>query len=234
MDLEIFVKDAHQLIKEWAYTLLRTNIITLHLQPGTTISEAEIAEALQTSRTPIREAFIRLVEDGLLEIYPQRGSFVALIDIEQAEEACFVRKVLGKAVLKEACHTFSEECLLDLDANVKRQRLCQKNNDYEQLFQLDNDFHGLIYRGCCKERVWLHLKKLNYNFDRLRIIRLATGMCWDSIISGHERIAQLIRKHDAAQVESVIDEHLPKAFVLECIVRHPEYFKQDIRDYGVV
>ncbi len=233
MNLEILEKDVHQSMKQWAYTVLRTNITKLHLQPGTTISEAEIAEALNTSRTPIREAFIRLVEDGLLEIYPQRGSFVALIDIEQAEEACFVRKVLGKAVLKEACQSFPDACLLDLDANLARQRLCQKSGDYEQLFQLDTDFHGIIYRGCYKERVWLHIRKMNYNFDRLRIIRLSTGICWDTIISGHERMAQLIRDHDAAQVERVVDEHLPKAFVLECIVQHPEYFKQALQDYGV-
>jgi GntR family transcriptional regulator, rspAB operon transcriptional repressor len=232
MALEILPKDIHQSIKHWAYIVLRTNIIKLHLEPGTSMSEAEIAETLQTSRTPIREAFIRLSEDGLLEIYPQRGSIVSLIDIEQAEEACFVRNVLGKAVLKEACRQFPEEDLLDLDANLARQRLCQKNNDYEQLFQLDNDFHSGVYRGCQKERVWLHIRKMNYNFDRLRIIRLAMGMGWNSVISAHERITRLIREHDAERVDKVVDEHLPKALVLESAVPHPEYFKQDVREYN--
>ncbi len=83
------------------------NIIKLHLTPGSAISEAEIADRLAVSRTPIREAFIRLVEDGLLETYPQKGSIISLIDIEQAEEMRFVRKIIEKAILKEPANNLT-------------------------------------------------------------------------------------------------------------------------------
>ena len=230
MDLEIPQKEAQQSVKQWAYTLLKTNIIQLRLKPGSTVSEAEIADILHTSRTPVREAFIRLVEDGLLEIYPQRGSFVSLIDVEQAEEACFVRRVLGKVVIEEACRAFPEFCLFEIFANLDMQKFCQKEHNHEKLFQLDDEFHRIIYRGCEKERVWLHIKKMNYNFDRLRIIRLSTGFAWDSIIVQHEQIARLIREKDPTQVDQIVDAHLPKALIEECAPQHSGFFKQNIRE----
>ncbi len=231
MSLEIIQKEPDQSIKQWVYIVLRSNIIQLHLNPGTAMSEAEIAETLNISRTPVREAFIRLAEDGLLEIYPQKGSLVSLIDIEQAEEACFVRRVLEKAIIKEACQSYSDECLVDLSANLSRQQLCQQEKNYEKMFQLDNEFHQIIYRGSGKERIWLHLRRMNYNFDRLRIIRLAAGIAWDQIIHQHEQIAQIIREKDGTRVDKVIDEHLSRAFVDESAIRHPEFFKQDMKEY---
>ena len=229
MDLEIPQKDAYQSVKQWAYTLLKDNIIRLHLKPGTAVSEAEIADILHTSRTPVREAFISLAEDGLLEIFPQRGSFVSLIDIDQAEEACFVRKVLGKAVLKEACKTFPEDCVLSLSANLEMQKFCQQENNYEKLFQLDNDFHRIIYHGCGKERIWLHIKKMNYNFDRLRVLRLSKGIAWEKVVHQHEQIVRVILEKDCLQVDRIMDEHLSKAFVDECETQHSGYFKQENR-----
>jgi DNA-binding GntR family transcriptional regulator len=230
MDLEIPEKAAQQSIRQWVYIVLRSNIIKLHLKPGTAISEAEIAETLNISRTPVREAFIILVEDGLLQIYPQKGSFVSLIDVEQAEEACFVRKVLGKAVMKEACRYFPEDCLFDLSANLAMQRFCKKEQNYERMYQLDNEFHQIIYRGCGKERTWLHIKKMNYNFDRLRILRLSSSP-WDEIIDEHRKLLQLIIEKNPTEVDKAVDKHLAGILIDKDVVRNPEYFKQNIHEY---
>jgi DNA-binding GntR family transcriptional regulator len=231
MDLKVLEKEAQQSIRQWVYSVLRSNIIKLHLKPGTAISEAEIAETLNISRTPVREAFIILVEDGLLQIYPQKGSFVSLIDIDQAEEACFVRRVLGKAILKEACQNFPEDSLFDLSANLAMQKFCKKENNYERMYQLDNEFHQIIYRGCGKERTWLHIKKMNYNFDRLRIIRLSSGLSWDKIIHEHEQLGELIREKKPTHIDDVIKQHLPKACVGDISNQPPEYFIQSILEY---
>lgn len=232
MNLEILDKEPGQSISQWAYAVLNANITKLHLTPGAAISEAEIAERLAVSRTPIREAFIRLVEDGLLETYPQKGSIIALIDIEQAEEARFVRKVVEKAIVKEACEQFDERCLFDLTANLEMQKFCQKQQNYERMFELDNACHRLIYRGCGRERVWLHLKKMACNFDRLRILRLSSSS-WEDIIQEHQRIVQLIIDQNPGDVDEAIDTHLARAIVNASALQHPEYFKQDIQTYTV-
>jgi DNA-binding GntR family transcriptional regulator len=231
MDLEILDKEPGQSISQWVYAVLNTNIIKLHLTPGSAISESEIAEHLAVSRTPIREAFIRLVEDGLLETYPQKGSIISLIDIEQAEDMRFARKIIEKAVVKEACEQFDERCLFDLTANMEMQKFCRKRNNYERMFELDDACHHLIYRGCGRERIWLHLKKMAYNIDRLRILRLSSGS-WNGIIQEHQRIVQLVIDQNPGDVDRAIDEHLARYIVNVSTLQHPEYFKQDIHTYA--
>src|SRR5471030_2430341 len=76
------------------YNLLRQEIINLNLAPGLNISEKDISEKFKVSRTPVREAFVRLSKEGLLNIYPQKGSFVSLIDLSSVEEARFMREHL--------------------------------------------------------------------------------------------------------------------------------------------
>jgi DNA-binding GntR family transcriptional regulator len=230
MNLEIIAKEPGQSIKHWVYEVLRSNIIKLHLKPGLAISESEIAETLNVSRTPIREAFIRLVEDGLLEIYPQKGSLISLIDIEQAEEARFVRRVLDKAIIREACEHFAEDCLFDLSANLEMQKFCGKEKNYERMFVLDNEFHRIIYRGCGKERIWVHIKKMAYNFDRLRILRLSSSP-WEGIINEHSKLTQFIIEKNPTEVDETVDQHLTRSLFDKLAIQYPEYFKQNIHEY---
>ncbi len=197
---------------------------TSPLPPGTALSQAEIADRLNISHTPVCEAFLILVEDGLPNIYPQKGSFVSLIDIEQVEEARFVRNVPGKAVMKEACENFPDDWLFDLFANLEMQRFCQKEKNYERMYQIDNEFHHIIYKGCSKERIWRHIRKMSYNVDRLRIIRLAAGLSWDTMIHGYERSGACIREKDPARVDEVIEQRLTRAGVGDLSNQPSEYF----------
>ena len=87
--------------KHYIYRVLKMNIMTLNIKPGTGISEADIREFLKVSRTPIRESIVRLSEERLMDVYPQKGSFVSLIDLKIVEEAYFMRKILEKEVQKE-------------------------------------------------------------------------------------------------------------------------------------
>src|SRR5689334_11568771 len=101
--------------RDYVYETIKRNILLLTLEPGQMISEKEIAEKLQVSRTPTREAFIMLAEEDLITVYPQKGSFISLIDIDHVEEARFLRENMEVAILKIACETFTEKELLDME-----------------------------------------------------------------------------------------------------------------------
>lgn len=72
--------------RECVYRMLRANIMNLQHTPGSTVSETDIAESLHISRTPIREASIRLVHEKLIDVFPQKGTYVSLIDLRYVEE----------------------------------------------------------------------------------------------------------------------------------------------------
>ncbi len=86
-------------IRENVYRIIRENITSLQLAPGTTVSTQELAAKLQVSRTPVREAFIRLQKEDLVEITPQKGTMVSRIDLTRAEKERFIRESLETAIL---------------------------------------------------------------------------------------------------------------------------------------
>jgi DNA-binding GntR family transcriptional regulator len=230
MELLITEKEKNESFSQWVYTVLRKNIINLHLEPGLSVSEATIAQLLNTSRTPVRESFIKLAEDGLIEVISQKGSCISLIDIDQAEEARFARRVLEKAVIKEACHSFLQDCLVDLNANLEMQKLCKRERTYEKMLDLDNNFHRIIYRGCGKEGLWDHQKKIDYNYDRLRAIRLSSPYPWDEIIEEHNRMGELIIDGNGSAVEEVVEKHLTRSLFDRLVAKYPHYFVHRRRD----
>ena len=95
--------------KDYAYRVIKEGIMYLELQPGQAISEIELAEALNLSRTPIREVMAKLREENLVEVLPQVGTYVSKINSQLVEEASFMRFTLEKEVLKLACESFAEE-----------------------------------------------------------------------------------------------------------------------------
>ena len=104
--------------KTYSYRILRNAIMYLELKPGQAISEVELAEALNISRTPIREVLTQLKEENLVEVIPQVGTYVTKINLQLIEEAAFMRYILEKEVLKQACSSFPEGHLNRLKQNL--------------------------------------------------------------------------------------------------------------------
>ncbi|MBM7553304.1 GntR family transcriptional regulator [Thalassobacillus pellis] len=218
---------AQKSVREFAYSTLKEQIMKLELEPGRKISESEITKNLTVSRTPIREAFQRLAQEELLVIYPQRGTEVSKIDLDHVEEARFLRENTERGIVKEACLEFSEEYLFQLEMNLNMQELCDKKQNYSRLYQLDDEFHRILFSGCKKDRIWNLLQQMNSHFNRLRILRLSSGMEWDNIITQHKKIYELILSKDTDKVDEVMEKHL-KLVVTEKDVlkeKYPDYFK---------
>ena len=227
MEIQLFEKKPSESIKDYTYTVLRKNIIDLNLRPGQIISENEIATSLNVSRTPIREAFARLVSEELLEIYPQKGTQVSYIDLNRVEEARFMRLKLEEAVVKLACEEFSEKSLFDLDATINQQEFYITNKNYIAAFDLDNSFHELIFKGCFKERIWNAIHFMNADFDRIRALSLMSSMNMDIVLNQHKGIIIAIKAKDSKLGVKVVYDHLTKVNDDKMILidQYPMYFK---------
>jgi GntR family transcriptional regulator, rspAB operon transcriptional repressor len=212
--------------RDQLYHLLKEKILRLELEPGTKISEKEIAENLHVSRTPVREAFLKLAQEELVDIIPQSGTIVSRINLEHVEEGRFIREIIEKEVVALACEKFTEEYLFQLEKNIAMQELCVEKCNYLALFELDEEFHKIIFDGCGMSRSWKMVQHLNSHFNRLRVLRLFSDLDWDIIISHHKQIYQLIAKKESEKARKVMEEHLRLVVIEKDVLKkqYPHYF----------
>ncbi|URZ01683.1 HTH-type transcriptional repressor RspR [Clostridium felsineum] len=209
------------------YYKIREEIINLYLEPGTSISEKELSEKYSVSRTPVREALVRLAQEGLVNIYPQKGTVVSLIDLCAVEDGRFLREHVERAVVKEACKEFFPEKILSLEMNLKLQKMYIENHDNKKLFEADEEFHKIIFEGSNKKRVWESINDGSLEFQRIRMLRLEVNPNWDNIYMQHEEIFNAIKNGDSEKAEEVMKEHLNMVTFDKNEVKkiYPNYFK---------
>src|SRR3954447_4894314 len=111
---------------------IRRKVLTLELPPGAAVSENELAAALGVSRTPVRESLILLAEEGLVQVFPQVGSFVSRVDPVKVADAQFLREAVELAALDDLPEVLDPDVVGDLRSNVEQQRL--PGIDLEEFF----------------------------------------------------------------------------------------------------
>lgn len=225
--LEMFTEQRTRVsTREFSYNTLKAKILNLELEPGTKISEKEIADELNVSRTPVREAFMKLAQEDLLDIIPQSGTIVSLINLEYVEEGRFIREIVEKEIVKLACVNFSEDYRFRLESNLAMQQLCIGQNNFSRIYELDEQFHQILFYGCGKVRSWEMLQLLNSHFNRLRLLRLSRDSNWETIINQHKEIYRLIVNKDAERASEVMADHLQLVVVEQQLIkeRFPQYF----------
>ncbi|HHW03212.1 MAG TPA: GntR family transcriptional regulator [Thermoanaerobacterales bacterium] len=225
--LEVLERNRRETAREYVMRVLQHNIVNLNLKPGQAISENEIAEMLGVSRTPVREALIELSRASIVEIYPQKGTYISLIDMEMVEESRFMRCVLEKAVAELACDMLSENDFIALEENLHLQESCVNRNDYKRLLYLDNSFHELLFKACKKERTYNLIASMMTQFDRVRILNLAE-MDMRRTVNDHREILQAIKSRDKKAAVASMERHLTRVIFDQSYLaeKHPEYFKK--------
>jgi len=213
--------------REAVYTTLKQLILSLKLPPGTAISEKEISLEFNVSRTPVRESFVRLAQEGLLEVYPQRGTYVSLIQVDLVEEARFMREHLERAVIRLACVQFPDEHMKILEQNLAQQQECILEPDDERMFGLDEEFHSTLFAGCNKKNTWSVIQHMNVHLNRSRMLRLSSDHHWDHLLEQHRSMVQAIQQHDAQTAEHMMQEHLHLTVTDLAVLRdtYPSYFQ---------
>ncbi len=212
--------------RDYALRTIKDNIIRLELAPGSMVSENELAAEMGLSRTPVREALIELSKVKIVEIYPQKGSAVALIDYDLVEESRFMRHVLECAVAELDCAMITPEGLRKLEENVKLQNFYLENYYPETLMDLDNQFHRILFEIAQKSQVCSLMENISIHFDRVRGISL-TAVKNLNIVRDHEGLVEAITRRDAAAARERMEAHLNRYNIDARAIRvqYPQYFK---------
>ena len=192
------------------YADLREQLISLKRLPGEVISEAAIADSYGVSRTPVREAILRLAGEGLIEIFPQSGIFVSRIPLSALPEAIIIRKALEETTSRLAAKRATASQLLALQSILQRQREASAANDYDAFHDGDELFHSTIADIAGYPGIWALILHVKVHVDRYRRLTLPQAGRLADVIAEHEKIYAALEAHSPSAAVAAIGAHLDR------------------------
>ena len=192
------------------YLELRAELLALERRPGDAISEAEIASAHGVSRTPVREAILKLADEGLIEIFPQSGIFVSRIPLAALAEAIIIRKALEETTAGMAATSAAPSQLLSLRAIIERQREAAKARDHKAFNMADEAFHAAIADVAGYPGIWRMIQQVKIHVDRYRLLVLPQLSRLTEVITEHERLFAAIEAGDPERAKAAMAAHLER------------------------
>ena len=215
-------------------TRLRHAIVTMRLKPGEKLSEQEIADRFGVSRQPVREAFIKLAEAGLLKVLPQRGTLVVKISIAAVEDARFIREAIECAVTREAARRRDAHALERLAANVAATAAAVASGEYERVFELDEAFHATLAAAAGRPAAWRVVEEQKVQMDRVRYLDLGDSIPARTVLAQHRDILAPLQDGDCDAAEAAMRAHLQEILVSlpRLAARWPDLFETEVETAG--
>lgn len=204
-------------------TALRNDIVGMVIVPGTPLNDRLLAERFGVSRTPIREALLRLADEGLVEIFPQSGTIVSRIPVGAIPEALAIRQALEGVAVEGAA---TRKAVSGLDAALAQQRATVARNDLRGFHDADEAFHEALALGGGYPGIWRLLRAVKVQIDRARRLTLPVPGRMEQVIAEHERIREAVAQGDVAAARLAMCDHLSIVIpdVAALSARYPGYF----------
>jgi len=217
---------------------LRRAIVTMRVRPGEMLSEQEIAQRFGVSRQPVREAFIKLSEAGLVRVLPQRGTLVVKISVPAVEDARFVREAIECALARRAAAAIRADRsgIEPLEAMFAAQERAAADRDAEAFFQRDEDFHRALAALAGRPSAWRTVEEVKAQMDRVRFLDMSEAQPMAVAMQQHRKILDAVEAGDADAAEEAMRIHLSQIEKTLPLLsrRHPELFEQPVRAAEVV
>lgn len=193
---------------EMAYDYLRSAIITMKMAPGSTLNEKSLCADLGISRTPLREAVLRLSHEGLLTIVPGGGTFVSKISVRGVLQGYLVRSSIECRLITLAARIYKPEFDSDFELLLYLQQDANKRGDFDRALLVDSDFHRRLCRVAGFPDVWKTIRDATGQLDRVNHRAFRRHGQSQEIESEHRAIYDAIRDHDSQQAQALMKRHL--------------------------
>lgn len=187
-----------QLLTDIAYDRLREGIVAGELKLGEQVSEAQLAQRMGISKTPVREALVRLKMEGLVEIQPQRGTFVFKLTPEQVGQLCRYRAMIETSALREAAAAAPLQLIARLRAHVAEMRGSEAARDLQRLSRIDMNFH-YEFLACCPNPYL----RAAYELIRYQLIALRHRSPIENMVDSHQVLIDLL---EAGDIDAAVQE----------------------------
>ena len=215
-------------IGENVYHTLRKNIIDLRLTPGEDLSIKDIAETLEVSRSPVRDAIINLSKEGLVDTIPQKGTMVSKIDLKRVEEERFLRASLEEKALILCMNRITENDIVCLEKNILKQEEYMRTKDHLKFLDYDDEFHENFFRIAEKMLCWEMIQSMSGHYRRIRFITLWDDSILNDVINQHLEFIKFLKKNNVEALIKLSNQHCSKLSNEEkdLLRKFPDYFKQ--------
>lgn len=190
---------------------LREKILTLEIEPGLAISEADLIKRFQWGRTPLREAFQRLAEQSLLQIIPRHGVVITPLSVfEFIEVMEAMAMVIGPAA-SLACSRLTADEILQLEGSIKHSELAASTLDFITIAAQDYEFHRILAVATGNRYLCRHLLHLHQVATRFNLASWKRDSNAEFSLKEHYRILEALRHHNEVEVRNVMMEHIENA-----------------------
>jgi DNA-binding GntR family transcriptional regulator len=213
--MPMFDPGFHYASNEDIYNTLRREILNLTLAPGQALPENDMAKRFGVSRTPIRSVFERLKADNFIEVFPRRGTFVTLLDLDAIEQIIYLRTRVETGILLELSKAPDRMLLDRLAANLNRQKRQLRDGIVpEEFYQTDSKFHEICFRAGGKGKLWDIILQFMVHYTRYRMLVLKATGGYQELLDEHIELYELLRGRRSDHIEKRAGEHLRGGIVL--------------------
>lgn len=191
---------------------IREDILSGKYKEHEELREVAIGEEMGVSRTPVREAFRQLELEGLIQIIPNKGAYVTGITVEDVKDIYMIRSLLEGLCARWATEHITEEQLEEMEENIYLAEFHAAKGHSEQIAELDNRFHDIMYEACNSKMLEHLLKDFHQYVLRVRKKTLANANRGEASNHEHRLIMEAIKAKDAAKAEELANRHMINAY----------------------
>ena len=208
------------------FLAIREAIMELNFLPGEIIRKHDICNTLGVSRSPVSEALAKLRNEGLVEVVPQSGTFVSRFSLQDIKEGAFLREAIELACIEILASNISEQQLIDLNRNLKLQKVLAESDDYQGFYQLDAKMHGMIMNFTGYKNLAKVTKTGWVQVDRARQLLLPVDGRLKKAFQEHRAVIKALEQNDVALAREKMRTHLNQLILLLTPLekKHPHLF----------
>jgi GntR family transcriptional regulator, rspAB operon transcriptional repressor len=209
------------------FETLRNDIIALSLAPGTVLSRADLQDRFGLSSTPVRDALMRLQEEGLVDVFPQHATVVSPIDLEKARQGQFLRRSVEQEIVRALALKPDPAAIEQLRSLIRQQGAFAKLGEYAAFTNADQAFHKTMYDFATVSDLWHVVNRHGGHIDRLRRLHLPVPGKMRDVVRDHQSIVDAIAAGKPDEAQAQLRDHLSRSlgFVENLKVSHPGYFR---------
>lgn len=194
----------------YVFETLKKEMLDLALKPGQAISENEICARFEVSRTPVREAFRRLQEQGFVHTVPYSGTYVTRLNLDNIRQMIYMRVAVELMVMRDFMKASTPFQMEEIRHQIRLQELLIQQSDFEpeQFYRMDAKMHAIWFEATGKEKLWEFIQAQQLHYTRFRMLDFVTETDFTRIIKEHTLLLALMEQKDEKELEEALKKHL--------------------------